>query len=50
MNISDDEQIENVYNTATISDPNTPSNIEEALRGNENEAWKNQQNKKSSIL
>ena len=45
MNISDDEQIENVYNTATISDPNISLNIEEALRGNKKEAWK-----KSTIL
>ena len=38
-NISENEQVESVYNTATILDPNTPSNIEEALRGNEKEAW-----------
>ena len=34
VNISEDEQIE------TILDPNMQANIEEALRGNEKEAWK----------
>ena len=38
--MSEDEQMESVHNIATISDPNTPSNIKEALRGNEKEAWK----------
>ena len=28
-NISEDEKIVSVYNTATIKDPNTPLNIEE---------------------
>ena len=40
INISENEQIDSVYNTATISDPNTPSNIEETLRGNVKEVWK----------
>ena len=40
INTSENEEIESIYNTATISDPNTPSNIEEALRENEKEAWK----------
>ena len=38
INISEDEEIESVYNAATISDPNTSSNIKEVLRGNEKEA------------
>ena len=40
VNISENEQIESIYNTAMISDSNAPSNIEEALRGKEKEAWK----------
>ena len=38
--MSEDKQFESFYNTATILDPNTPSNLEEALRGIKKEAWK----------
>ena len=40
IHILEDEQIESVYNTAIISDPNTPLNIDEALKGKEKDAWR----------
>ena len=40
INTLEDEQIQSIYNTATISDQSTPLNIEEALKVNEKEAWK----------
>ena len=40
INTLEDKYTESIYNTATISDPNTTTNIEEILGRKEEEAWR----------